>query len=153
MTSHGNNLLYYDNRTLLERFKGPYKKTKYIKTIVKGNINKLIYWVHSPKQSPERKITCNNVGEKLKEHNIRKESIKKINIKKAYIIHFRFKSTEEFIKKYKRGYRNWFGDKLQKYLKSSIDSYLRNSLVTKQKLEYLERELHLNLSVYKLLIK
>ena len=33
-----NNLLHYDNRTLLERFKGPYIKDTHIKTMVKGKI-------------------------------------------------------------------------------------------------------------------
>ena len=34
-----NNLLYYNNKSLFERFKGPYKKSKFIKTLVRGNIN------------------------------------------------------------------------------------------------------------------
>ena len=44
------------------------------------------------------------------------ESIDKINTDKAYLIHFRFKSTEEFINKYKRGYNNWHGNRINKVL-------------------------------------
>ena len=40
-----NNLLHYDNRTLFERFKGPYKKTPYIKSIIRGDINNLKYFL------------------------------------------------------------------------------------------------------------
>ena len=45
------------------------------------------------------------------------ESIKKINTKNAYLIHFRYKSTEEFINKYKRGYSNWYGNETNEILK------------------------------------
>jgi len=60
-----NKLLYYDSRPLLERFKGPYKKEKFIKSIIRGNISNLTYWVHSPKYSPQKNITCNNEGTKI----------------------------------------------------------------------------------------
>ena len=111
-----NDLLYYDKRPLFERFKGPYIKSEFIKSMVRGNIDKLKYSVHSPSFAPERKITCNNEGKKLNTSKIEIESIIPISIKDAYIIHFRYKSTEEFISKYKRGYSNWFGDKLKSFL-------------------------------------
>ena len=37
--ANDNNLLHYDNRSLFERFKGPYIKDTHIKTMVKGNID------------------------------------------------------------------------------------------------------------------
>ena len=57
-----NNLLNFDNRSLFERFKGPYIKTSIIKSIIRGNIENLIYSVHSPKFSPLRNISCNSIG-------------------------------------------------------------------------------------------
>ena len=57
-----NDLMYYDPRPLLERFKPPYIKSPYIKSIIRGNISDLKYWVHSPYSSPTKKRTCNNVG-------------------------------------------------------------------------------------------
>ena len=38
--------------------------------------------------------------------NMNFESLEPININRAYIIHFQFKSTEEFVNKFKRGYNN-----------------------------------------------
>ena len=93
-----NNLIYYDNRSLFERFKGPYIKSKYVKTLVKSGIDDLIYDCHSPSFSPKRNITCNNLGEKLYYKKLDMKKFETINIQKAYIIHFQFKSTEEFIK-------------------------------------------------------
>ena len=99
-----NNLVHYDNRSLLERFKGPYKKNTHIKTIVKGNIEGMQYDIHSPFISPIRNISCNNKGEIYKNKEILFQDVFDINIDRAYIIHFKYKSTEEYINKYKRGY-------------------------------------------------
>ena len=77
------------------------------------------------------------------------EYINNINIKKAFIIHFNYKSTEEFIKKYKRGYSNWFGERLPIFLKSKIDNYFKDNKITKEKVEYFEKELNINLSDFK----
>ena len=81
------------------------------------------------------------------------EFIKSINIEKAYIIHFKFKSTEEFIRKYKRGYKKWFGNQTEWWKEQNIIKYFKYNKITKAKIEYLEKELKLNLSKYKKLIK
>jgi hypothetical protein len=93
-----NNLVYYDSRPLFKRFKGPYKKSPLIKSIIRGNIQDLKYSIHAPFFSPNQKISCNNEGTIL---SYKKMDfgyyLQKINIKKAYIIHYRFKSVEEFV--------------------------------------------------------
>ena len=124
-----NNLLYYDNRSLFERFKGPYKKSPYIKSIIRGNINNLKYWVHSPYYSPKRNFTCNNIGKIIPYKNLNFESIIPINIEKAYIIHYDFKSTEEFINKYNRGYNNWFKEKTLDNIDIKYNNKNYNSLI------------------------
>jgi hypothetical protein len=141
-----NDNLYYENKSLFERFKGPYKNSIFVKSIVRGGIPKLKYWVHSPFISPEKNSTCNNIGNKINNNIINIEYINNINIKKAFIIHFNYKSTEEFIKKYKRGYSNWFGKRLPIFLKYKIDNYFKDNKITKEKVEYFEKELNINLS-------
>ena len=147
-----NNHLYYENKPLFERFKGPYINSIFIKSIIRGNISRLKYWVHSPLISPERNTSCNNIGKKINTNNINFESINKIDTKKAFIIHFEYKSTEEFIKKIKRGYSNWFGERISTFLRGKINGYLTNNKVTKQKIDYLEKELNLNLSEYRRIV-
>ena len=66
VNSKDNNLLYYDSRPLFERFPKPYLKSIFIKSIIRGNITNLKYWVHSPYISPDRNITCNNEGKKIR---------------------------------------------------------------------------------------
>ena len=145
-----NDLIYYDNRSLFERFKGPYKKSHFIKSIIKGNINNLLYAVHSPSFSPKNNITCNNVGEIIKYNKLNFESVGKVNIKNAFIIHFKYKSTEEYINKYKRGYINFFTKKnINKVLNTKIIEYFRDNKITMEKINYLENKLNLNLDKYK----
>ena len=144
-----NNLLYYDSRPLFERFKKPYIKSKYIKSIIRGNIFGLKYWVHSPYISPFKNVTCTNKGSLINYTNMNFEYIDQINIEKAYIIHFRFKSTEEFINKYKRGYSNWHGNRINEVLKVRLSSYFEENGITIEKINLIEKELKLNLSSYK----
>ena len=148
-----NDLLYYDSRSLFQRFKKPYIKTKFIKTIIRGNIPDLKYWVHSPYISPTKNITCTNDGRLISFKNMNFESIHPINTNKSYLIHFRFKSTEEFINKYRRGYSNWHGNQTLNVLFSKLVTYLRQNRITFEKINYIEKELKLNLSVYKTKLK
>ena len=126
--SQDNNLLYYDKRPLFERFQKPYIKSKFVKTtlIIRGNISDLNYWVHSPLISPTKNITCNNEGKIINYKKLNVESVSEINVNKAYLIHFRFKSTEEFINKYKRGYSHWHGNKTKNVLKSILNLFNYN---------------------------
>ena len=147
--SQDNNLLYYEPKPLFQRFRKPYIKSKFIKTIVRGNISDLIYKVHSPYFSPIKNITCTNDGKIINYTNINFEYIKDINTDKAYIIHFRFKSTQEFIMKYKRGYSNWHGNTISQVLNERLSTYFEENGITLEKINYIEKELNLNLSSYK----
>ena len=128
-----NNLIKYDSRPLFKRFKGPYMKFGNVKSIIRGNIQNLKYYIHSPIFSPKKNITCNNEGKIILYKNINVEYLNQINIKKAYIIHYSFKSTEEFINKYKRGYKNWFSNT---FLKRVVNRFFHVNKITLQKINY-----------------
>jgi hypothetical protein len=98
-----NNHILYENKSLFERFNSSYKSSIFVKSIIRGNIPKLKYMVHSPFISPFRNISCNNIGEKININKIDYEFITNINIQNAFIIHFKYKSTEEYVNKIKRG--------------------------------------------------
>ena len=141
-----NGLIYYDYRPLFERFKPPYFKSVFIKSIIRGNISDLKYWVHSPYFSPKRNVTCNNIGKRIYYKNLNFETFRPINIKKAYIIHFMFKSTEEFINKLKRGYRHWYGNITKNELIEKLKFYFIYNKATFEKIKFIDEELDLNLS-------
>ena len=77
------------------------------------------------------------------------ESINPININRAYLIHFRYKSTEELVNKIKRGYGNWFENRLQNFLIDLIREYLNSNNATLEKISFIEKKLNLDLSEYK----
>ena len=145
-----NNHIYYENKPLFKRFKGPYQKSPFVKSIIRGKIKELKYMVHSPFNSPFRNISCNNIGKKLNNNKLNIELINNINIEKAYIIHFKFKSTEEYVNKIKRGYHGW----TKSYIyQTRIKSYFESNKITKEKIKYFEKELKINISNYKIKIK
>jgi hypothetical protein len=146
-----NGLIYYDNRTLIERFSGPYRKCHHIKSIIRGNIDGLKYWIHSPYVSPYRNITCNNVGDVQNYTNLNFQSIMKYNIDKAYIMHFQFKSTEEYVNKFRRGYSNW--NWVRPKVLPWIENYFKKNDITKEKIEYFEKEFNISLKHYRKIIK
>ena len=143
--ANDNNHLYYENKPLFQRFKGPYIKSILIKSIIRGNIPNLKYLVHSPNISPIRNISCNNEGQIINNKRIDYEYIKNISIKRAFIIHFKYKSTEEYINKIKRGYHIWTKSYI---LKTRIKTYFEDNEMTKEKIRYFEKELKINLSDY-----
>ena len=138
-------LVYYDNRSLFERFNKRKKKTGFTKSIIRGHIPNLRYDVHSVKKSPIRNISCTNTGVKIKPHEMSPCIVFKINIENAYIMHFFSKSTEEFVTKYKRGYSNWPNNKAQ-YLRSKLRDYFLENKKTKENVEYIEKALNVNVS-------
>jgi len=147
-----NNHIHYENKPLLERFKGPYQKSIYVKSIIRGNIPNLTLSYHTPYKSPIRNITCNNEGRQIFYKKLDFISIKgKDNFNKAYIIHFSYKSTEEFINRLKRGYSNWLGKSVYGFIKRKIKRYFLINKPTKERVEYMEREL--NISLKKLGVK
>ena len=72
---------------------------------------------------------------------------------KAFLIHFRFKSTEEVINKYKRGYSNWFGNKENEkgFINRNLGDYFEENELTLDKINYIERELKYNLLYYRII--
>ena len=138
-----NDLIHYENKSLFERFKPPFLGDLFIKSLIRGNISGLKYGVHSPRISPLNNKSCLNNGQSI-------ISVKNMNFDKAFLIHFRYKSTEEFIAKYKRGYRNWFGSKLKNYLNHHIKLYFQQNKITLEKINYIEKELKINLRLIKL---
>ena len=140
-----NNLIYYDARPLFERFNGSFVKSSLFKTMVKGKILNLSYAVHSIKYPLNKKTFCNNEGNKISGEFIPNLEPNLININKAYIIHFRFKSTEEFVRKFKRGYNYWLGKRQNQFFLELLDWYFWINKITIEKINYIERELNISL--------
>ena len=139
-----NNKLYYENKSLPERF--PEKKKTSIgvlKTIIRGNITKKIYCPH---ELNKNLTSCDGHGNiNLKYKGIIKTN--KTDFEYYYIDHYSYKSTEEFINKIMRGSAIKGFETEMKYRK--ISWYFDVNKITKQKIDLIENLTFLNLSNYR----
>ena len=142
-----NNKLYYENKTLRERFPNivPISKSNIfsIKFIIRGNISNVI--IRDVHKCNDELVNCNGFGHsnKIQGGHYSTEP----DIKYYYINHYFSKSTEEFINKMKRGdalitdYKN--------YQMIRVIKYFSQSEITKEKIQMIEKETQLNLSMFK----
>ena len=146
-----NNLLYYDNRTLKERFtelpfwaRGVKKGGQVgIKTILRGHIpNVKINCVHTLNKNLK---ACNGFGVPQKYINIVTDIS---DYEYYYIDHYYCKSTEEFINKLKRGDIVHKDNRMDR-----IKTYFSQNLITKEKIDLIENRTGLNLSIFRNLIR
>jgi len=148
-----NNLLYYENKTLKERFPQTDKRwngiklggEEGIKSILKGNIDIEINNVHY--LNPNL-ISCNGFG-KIKE-------VKGIITNESdhyyyYIDHYWSKSTEEFVNKLMRG--DVVLGKNTNYSNNKINMYFHLCDITIDKINYIENRTKLNLTHFKVLLQ
>ena len=140
-----NNLLYYENKPLSERFPEITPRNKLggrlleVKTIIRGNLSKVnITNIHRGDSKLEKK--CNGFG-----HNNSYNFIyaTEIDDKYYYIDHYYSKSTEEFIKKINK---YDFLHNSKKYKIYRIKKYFTQSKITKEKIDLIEKGTGLNLA-------
>ena len=145
-----NDLLFYDNRPLSERFpKINWKSRSFtLKTIARSNIQKIRFttshWLD------RRIIGCNVFGEAVIPSKLvkLKNDINQPKFKRYYIDHYCFKSTEEFINKINRGDGIFgFNNRTRMH---KIKLYFEYNKITLEKINYLEQKTGLNLSEYRL---
>ena len=100
-----NNLLHYDNRSVLERFTIPLnsnRENRLVKSIIRGNLNKTVFYNISSSHVPDKKVfICDSDGKRIKRYNA--FYVKPPLLKHAYLMHYTTKTVEEYIKKIKRG--------------------------------------------------
>ena len=139
-----NDNIYYENKPLKSRFPDSNKSIKFtaIKSILRGKIPGII--INCVHKLNKKLITCNGFGKKT---HVKGAGTGKLDYNYYYIDHYFCKSTEEFINKINKG------DVLynQNNFLERIKVYLAYNKVTKEKLDYIKKNLHMNISFYKLL--
>ena len=137
-----NNLLYYNNKSIIERFpeigRSPSNLID-IKSIIRGNLTTNIISTHF--LSPNL-IACDGFGNRK---TINEFVSQKKDNKFYFINHYYTKSTEEFIEKMKKG-SVWTGASRRFGI---ISNYFEINKITKEKINLIEERTGLNLSKYK----
>lgn len=144
-----NNLIHYDNRPVVERFtqlgknvkKNKFNRLGLVKSIIRGHMPIIIKNNHLLNRGIKG---CDGEG-----RIARLKGFVNINpdYKNYYINHYYSKSLEEFINKLKRG------DALKGTTKENyyyqIGKYFYINEINSQKIDYMEKNLGINLSQYK----
>ena len=147
-----NDLIYYDNRTVLERFPEiDYKKggklvknRSNMKSIIRGNISNIkIINPHYLSLVPQ---SCNGFGKKI---NLFHLKTMKMDYRYYYVNHYYYKSLEEFIEKTLK--TDVFNKKDVKMKK--IREYFKHNKITKEKLDYVEKNTKLDLFEFRKKLK
>ena len=139
-----NDNIYYENKPLKSRFPDSNKSIKFtaIKSILRGKIPGII--INCVHRLNIKLITCNGFGERT---HLKGAGTGKLDYNYYYIDHYFCKSTEEFINKINKG------DVLYNQLNflERIKVYLAYNKVTKEKLDYIKKNLFTNISFHNLL--
>ena len=103
---HGDNdLVYYDNRTSMERFTRPdygNYANKFVKVIIRGGLNKTTFESGGSIHTLHKDIfLCNSLGEIQTYH---RDNIDPPIFKYGYLIHYNTRTAEEYVRKVKRCY-------------------------------------------------
>ena len=147
-----NNLVKYENRTLIERFTKPYAYWKKGKCIVRTNISQLIIKC-SLKIGLNTKYFCDSNGNRI--YHRSSSQLKPQNKPEAYIKHFYTKSAEEFCNKINKGDGTFFKNHPNQFVifKNRIRNFFTYNLITEEKIKMIENCSGLNLSKYKNILK
>ena len=149
-----NNLIYYQNKSIVKRFTEKEKKAKdniknskiHIKSIIRGHIpNIVINCIH---RLTVKIQGCDGFGRRSK---LRYRETIRPDYEYYYIKHYYSKSLEEFIEKINRG-DIFFG--LNRHQKlGKIKKYFKINKITLEKIDYIENKTGLNLKKYRKKLK
>ena len=139
-----NDLVYYDNRTSIERFTKPIydiNDNKFVKSIIRGNINKRVFTFGQTYHQPNRELQlCNSLGEKATFPSFLSTPI----YKNAYLMHFITRTAEEYVEKIKRGYPG----KIYKDIHKSVDNFFYYNEFSQEKLTVFENQFEIIFEKY-----
>ena len=102
-----NELIFYDNRTLVERFTTPNmvnRDNKIVKSIVRGNLNKIIFQCNASNHVPHKNLSiCDSKGNLIDQKRYNPFFVNPPVFDYGYLKHFTTKTAEEYCIKIKRG--------------------------------------------------
>ena len=135
-----NNLVYYDKRPLVERFKEPSysnEANKFIKSIIRGNLTSSTFppnmaFNHSPKGVSKK---CDSMGQPI---NVG-DNLTPPLFKYAYLKHFNTKTAEEYVYKILRGSAEY---KPYDSIEGRVKLFFVHNKFTKEKLKVFEDKLN-----------
>jgi len=141
-----NDLVYYDNRTSIERFTKPsfnHPANRFVKILARGNLNKAVFTAYQSCHMTNRDIvTCNSAGKIMEVHS---DTVTP-ELKYAYLLHFVTRTAEEYVQKVKRGYA---GNRNMPY-NERVHTFFTVNKVTEEKVKVFEKHFNRTFQAYHL---
>ena len=143
-----NDLIYYDKRPLIERFTEPYfsfPANNYVKSIVRGNLNKTIFEENKSNHVPDKSLTiCDSKGRIIDNYNpfILDPPV----FDNGYLKHFSDKTVEECCNKIFRGNPR----KVPYNKEERVQMFFRVNKFSYEKLKVFEKILNMSINVNKI---
>ena len=131
-----NDLVYYEKKPTIERFTQPIYNSptnRFVKTMIRGNLNKTTFIAHTSCHKPNREIKmCNALGE-IPDYN--PDTFVPPTFKYGCLMHFSTRTAEEYVRKAKRGYA---GNRHPKY-EERVNVFFSHNKVTEEKVKVFEK--------------
>ena len=142
-----NDLIYYEDKPIQERFTTPLindTENKHIKSTVRGHL-KNNYWskMWNPHSSTGNYASCTATGSKTDSNS---PFHTPPNFEGAFIKHYATKTIEEFLGKIKRGRSDLKVTFNKELWKDRINYFFGRNKKTKEKLDYIKKELNMSFS-------
>ena len=135
-----NDLVYYDNRSSIERFTKPdYSNyaNRFVKSIVRGNLDKIVFKPGDTQHQPNRELKlCNSLGEPAIYYP---DCIIPPRFEYSYLMHFNTRTAEEYANKIKRGYPSGYSFKIDRDLNERIRKFFSHNKFTEEKLQVFQK--------------
>jgi hypothetical protein len=147
LTYSDNELIHYEDKPVQERFTTSLPKdneNRHIKSTVRGHL-KSNYWskLWNPHSSLGNFTSCIPTGEKTDANS---PFHTPWNFEGAYIKHYVTKSLEEYLGKIRRGRSDLKVTINNKYWKKKFKFYFERNKKTKEKLDYIKKELNITIT-------
>ena len=138
-----NDYVYYNKNPLKDRFTKPdffNYANKFVKSIVRGNINKKVFGYRSSCHMPNDNLRlCNSIGEKA---NYIVDIVYPPVLDYAYLAHFNTKTSEEFVEKTNRGLPGKINH--PRNIRDSIRLFFNHNKFSRKKMEMFSKKFNLS---------
>ena len=144
-----NELIFYDNRTVLKRFTTPNyldKDNIYVKSIVRGNLDKIVFHENTSNHVPSQNLSiCDSKGNLINPKKYNPFSISPPRYDYGYLKHFTTKTAEEYCIKMKRGCIR--GEKYN--YNERVNLFFYHNKFTDEKLKFFENTFNMTFKISK----
>jgi hypothetical protein len=131
-----NDLVHYENKSSIQRFTKPIyiSGNRFVKFMMRGHLRKKVFIGHQSNHKPQKKVLLCDTWGKLDNYRSH-DSMELPEYNHAYLIHFNYRTAEEYSRKVLRGYQG--GQQCD--ILERVHMFFEANNFTKEKLDVFEK--------------